>query len=64
MMITKSLLISLLGAFNIAQEEGFDSILFWVMIILWVIMPTFIVYEEIMERRALREAEKAEEGRV
>ena len=36
-----------------------DTILFWVMIALWVIMPAFIVYEEIGERKALREAEEA-----
>ena len=36
-----------------------DTILFWVMIALWVIMPAFIVYEEIQERRALREAEES-----
>ncbi len=36
-----------------------DTILFWVMIALWVIMPAFIVYEEVQERKALREAEKA-----
>ena len=36
-----------------------DMILFWVMIALWVIMPAFIVYEEIAERKALREAEEA-----
>ncbi len=36
-----------------------DTILFWVMIALWIIMPVFIVYEEIAERRALREAEEA-----
>lgn len=36
-----------------------DTILFWVMIALWVIMPAFIVYEEIAERKALREAEEA-----
>jgi len=36
-----------------------DTILFWVMIALWVIMPVFIVYEEIAERKALREAEEA-----
>jgi thiamine kinase-like enzyme len=36
-----------------------DTILFWVMIALWVIMPAFIVYEEIQERKALKEAEKA-----
>lgn len=32
---------------------NWDNILFWVMIALWVIMPAFIVYEEITERRAL-----------
>jgi hypothetical protein len=36
-----------------------DIILFWIMIALWVIMPAFIVYEEMQERRALREAEEA-----
>ncbi len=36
-----------------------DTILFWVMIALWVIMPAFIVYEEVQERKALKEAEKA-----
>ena len=34
-----------------------DSILFWVMIAIWVIMPAFIVYEEIRERRALAASE-------
>jgi hypothetical protein len=38
-----------------------DTILFWVMIALWVIMPAFIVYEEIAERKALREADEASE---
>jgi hypothetical protein len=33
-----------------------DMILFWVMIIIWVIMPAFIAYEEIKERRALKES--------
>jgi hypothetical protein len=36
-----------------------DSILFWLMIALWVIMPTFIVYEELQERKALRIAEES-----
>jgi hypothetical protein len=36
-----------------------DTVLFWVMIALWVIMPAFIVYEEIQERKALREAEES-----
>ena len=36
-----------------------DTILFWVMIALWVIMPAFIVYEEIQERRGLAKSESA-----
>jgi hypothetical protein len=39
----------------------YDTIFFWVMIVIWVIMPTFIVYEEIKERRALREHLQVEE---
>jgi len=39
-----------------------DTILFWVMIIIWVIMPTFIAYEEIKERRALKDAMQEEQG--
>ena len=35
---------------------NWDSILYWVMIALWVIMPAFITWEEIKERRALKEA--------
>ena len=35
-----------------------DNIFFWIMIIIWIIMPTFIVYEEIKERRALAETLK------
>jgi hypothetical protein len=31
-----------------------DSILFWVMIALWVITPAFIFYEEWSERKTLR----------
>ncbi len=46
------------------SADQLDTILFWVMIAIWVIMPTFIVYEEIMERRALREAEKMSEGQA
>jgi amino acid permease len=45
-------------------SDQYDSILFWVMIAIWVIMPVFIVYEELMERKALREAEKMSEGSV
>ena len=40
---------------------NWDSILFWVMIGLWVIMPVFIAYDELKERKALAEALKAEE---
>ena len=39
---------------------NWDSILFWVMIALWVIMPVFITYDEIKERRALAETLKEE----
>ena len=38
---------------------NWDTILFWLMIAIWVIMPAFIVYEEIQERRALKEAQEA-----
>jgi hypothetical protein len=37
-----------------------DNIFFWLMILIWIIMPTFIVYEEIKERRALAETLKEE----
>jgi len=37
-----------------------DSIFFWLMILIWIIMPAFIVYEEIKERRALAEVLKEE----
>jgi len=37
-----------------------DSIFFWIMIIIWIIMPAFIVYEEVKERRALAETLKEE----
>ncbi|MFH1179022.1 MAG: hypothetical protein V1710_01545 [Candidatus Bathyarchaeota archaeon] len=36
-----------------------DTILFWVMIALWVIMPAFIVYEELQERKGLKLAEES-----
>jgi hypothetical protein len=39
----------------------YDNILFWVMIALWVIMPAFIVWEELNERKALKEAEEETE---
>jgi hypothetical protein len=38
-----------------------DSIFFWLMIIIWIIMPAFIVYEEVKERRALAASLKDEE---
>jgi hypothetical protein len=38
-----------------------DNIFFWLMILIWIIMPAFIVYEELKERRALAEALKEEE---
>lgn len=41
---------------------NWDSTLFWVMILLWVIMPAFIAYDEIKERRALAEALKGKES--
>jgi len=41
-----------------------DTALFWVMIIIWIIMPVFIVYEELNERKALREADKLTEGQA
>ena len=37
-----------------------DSILFWVMIALWIIMPAFIVFEEIRERRSIARDRQAE----
>jgi len=39
----------------------YDSILFWIMIALWVIMPTFIVIEEFRERRALAKDRQEQE---
>jgi heme exporter protein D len=38
-----------------------DTIFFWIMIAIWVIMPAFIVYEEIKERRAIIRDRQAEE---
>lgn len=37
-----------------------DPILFWVMIAIWLIMPAFIVIEEIRERRALAKDREVE----
>ncbi len=44
--------------------DTYDNILFYTMIALWVIMPVFIVIEEVRERRALKEAEASTEGTV
>jgi RNAse (barnase) inhibitor barstar len=41
-----------------AAADNMDQMLFYVMIGLWVIMPIFIVYEELQERKALKEAEE------
>jgi len=38
----------------------YDTILFWIMIALWIIMPTFIAYEEIKERRSLAKERQEE----
>jgi hypothetical protein len=38
-----------------------DTLFFWIMIVIWVIMPVFIVYEEIKERRAIIRDRQAEE---
>ena len=40
---------------------NWDNIFFWVMIIIWITMPVFIIYEEVKERRLLAEALKEEE---
>ena len=58
------LIASMLRIISDAASDQYDNILFWLMIALWVIMPVFIVYEEINERKALKEAEKVSEGTV
>ena len=58
------LMASILRIIGQTTAEQYDSILFWLMIALWIIMPVFIVYEELQERKALREAEKSEEGTI
>ncbi len=58
------LIASILRLIGDATTDQYDNILFWVMIALWVIMPVFIVYEELNERKALREAEKTTSGEV
>lgn len=61
--MTHPALLMLLGFLRVAQDLGsqYDQILFYTMIFLWVIMPVFIVYEEIKERRSLAATERAEE---
>jgi hypothetical protein len=56
-------IMKLVGATNPAADQ-YDNILFWLMIALWVIMPAFIVYEEMNERKALREAAKSTESQT
>lgn len=58
------LIASILRIIGEEVSDQYDNILFWVMIALWVIMPVFIVYEELNERKALREAEKTSEGQI
>jgi hypothetical protein len=55
-----TLLMALMALQKVADEatDNMDNILFYVMIGLWVIMPLYIVYEEIKERRGLKEAEE------
>ncbi len=60
-MNTLLLVASVLRLIGDAAADQYDNILFWVMIALWIIMPAFIVYEEINERKALREAEESTE---
>ena len=38
----------------------YDQILFFVMIALWIIMPAFIVFDEIRERRAIARDRQSE----
>jgi hypothetical protein len=58
------LMAAILRLIGDAQADQYDNILFWLMIALWIIMPVFIVYEELNERKALREAEKDIEGTI
>lgn len=63
--MTHPALLMLLSFLSVAQEDlgtQYDNILFYTMIFLWVIMPVFIVYEEIKERRSLAAGEKALEA--
>jgi hypothetical protein len=58
------LVMSVLQIATGSTAEQYDNILFWLMIAIWIIMPVFIVYEELNERKALREAEKATSGEI
>ena len=58
------LIVSLLTLIGDEVADQYDNILFWLMIALWIIMPVFIVYEELNERKGLREAEKSSEGQI
>ena len=48
------------GILNGVIILDWDGIFFWVMIIIWITMPAFILYEELKERRVLREIEEKE----
>ncbi len=37
---------------------NWDNIFFWLMMLIWITMPVFIIYEEVKQRRALAEALK------
>jgi hypothetical protein len=54
-----TLLMALMALQRIADEatDNMDNMLFYVMIGIWVIMPIFIIYEELQGRKALKEAE-------
>jgi hypothetical protein len=52
------LMVSIMRLVGDAASDQYDNILFWVMIAIWIIMPVFIVYEELQERKALREAQE------
>ena len=54
-----TLLMALMALQRIADEaaDNLDNMLFYIMIGLFLIMPIFIVYEELQGRKALKEAE-------
>jgi hypothetical protein len=39
---------------------NWDNIFFWLMMLIWITMPVFIIYEEVKQRRALAETLKEE----